>query len=179
MLRVSNPTTATKAFPNTSSTAPRNVTVASVYAPPEPHLGQTRINFSPHSSRPKLRGPEPAISELNRLPAPKFFKAYIDFLDQWTNPNTSLRGEKRILDNTTQHLPVQSSLTSNRNSSQEYGVAEIGKIGKFSRRIKRGPANSMIADIPRLADPDVGTRIVYARDVVSTIIEQRRLVSMA
>jgi hypothetical protein len=147
MARVSKLTTATKAFPNTSSTAPRNVTGTLAYAPPESHLVQTRITSSPHGSRLKLRGPEPAISELDQLSVSDFQSLYLTCLDEWTNPNTSLRGEKRTSDNTTQHLPVRSSLTSNRNSSQEYGVTEIGKMGKRSRRIKREPANSIMADL--------------------------------
>jgi hypothetical protein len=92
-----------------------------------------------------------------------------------------LQGEKRTLDNTTQHLPVRCSSTSNRNGSQEYGVTEIGKIdkkGQPSRHIKREPTNSMIANPPRVEDPNVETRIVYVKDVVPTIKEQRRLIFM-
>jgi hypothetical protein len=74
---------------------------------------------------------------------------------------------------------VRSSLTSNRNSSQEYGVTEIGKMGKRSRRIKREPPNSIMADLLRVGNPDVGTRIVYVKDVVPNIIQQRGLVFMA
>lgn len=166
MLRVSNPTTATKAFPNTSSIAPRNVTGASAYAPPKSYLIQAQITSSLHSSRLKQREPE-----LDQLSVSNFWVVYLEWLDECTNPNTSFRGEKRKLDNTTQHLPVRSSLTSNRNSSQEHGITEIGKIGKHSRRIKRELANSMIADLPRVENPDVRRRIVYVKDAVSTITE--------
>jgi hypothetical protein len=92
-----------------------------------------------------------------------------------------LQGEKRTLDNTTQHLPVRCSLTLNRNGSQEYGVTEIGKIdkkGKRSLRMKREPTNSMIANLSRVEDPNVETRIVYVKDIIPTIIEQRELISM-
>jgi hypothetical protein len=92
-----------------------------------------------------------------------------------------LQGERRTLDNTTQYLPVRCSSTSKRNGSQEYGVTEIGKIdkkGQSSRRIKREPTNIMIANLPRVEDPNVVTRIVYVKDVVPTIMEQRERIFM-
>jgi hypothetical protein len=92
-----------------------------------------------------------------------------------------LQGEKRTLDNTTQNLPVRCSLTSDHNGSQEYSITERGKIdkkGKRSIRIKREPTNSMIENLPRVENPNIETTIVYVKDVVPTIKEQRRLIFM-